>query len=238
MPVNTLNNKKTEAIKISLDRFLTRLKEFKIRMERSGPYIFQGQVYTHKNEIIATNEGIHRLENIQFESVDEFDSVRKIRETELWFSKNDVLMDFKFPDYKSQINPTFLTYVDIEIQLDALFKKSEDLLRRHCNSAAGEAKYLIFDLRSLNRWYFEEKKINEDEYKSRALTIINEARPVLEQHRGFKQLLGNLVLLILTLGTAFIINKAVNGQFLFFQKTDSAQKLDDLTQTVSQLSLA
>jgi hypothetical protein len=40
MPVNTLNNKKTEAIKISLDRFLTRLKECKIRMERSGPYIF------------------------------------------------------------------------------------------------------------------------------------------------------------------------------------------------------
>jgi hypothetical protein len=45
-------------------------------------------------------------------------------------------------------------------------------------------------------------------------------------------------LVILTLGTAFIINKAVNGQFLFSQKTDSAQKLDDLTQTVSQLSLS
>jgi hypothetical protein len=206
MPVNTLNNKKTETTKSLLEKFLIHLKEFKIRMERSGPYIFYGHVYTHKNEIIATNEGIHRLENIQFESIDDFESVRKLRKTELWFSKNDVLMDFTFPDYKSQINPTFLTYVDIEIQLNILDRKALDLFRRHCNSADWETKYLIFDFKCLNRWYFEEKIINYDEYKSRSLTFINETRPVLEQHRGYKKLLRNLVLLILTLGTAFIIN--------------------------------
>jgi len=62
---------------------------------------------------------------------------------------------------------------------------------------------------------------------------------VLEQHRGYKKLLGNLILLILTLGIAFIINKfiinkALNDHFLFFQKTDSAKQLDGISQLVSE----
>lgn len=83
-----------------------------------------------------------------------------------------------------------------------------------------------------------DKAINKyEEYKSRALQIINETRPVLEQHLGYKEILGNLILLIVTLGAAFIVNKVVNDRFLFFQKTNSSEHFDKFDQSISQLSL-
>jgi hypothetical protein len=237
MPVNTLNNEKTEIIKKSLRALLNQLKEQRRIATDLQPYMYNGDglgPYACIGNLEALNNGINALINLNigFESVDDFESVKKLRETELFFLKNGGLKEFKFPDCKSNINPVLLTYIDIEIQLDVLFKKSEDLLRRNCNLAAWEARYLISDFRNLNRWYFEEKKINYDQYQSRALQIINETRPVLEQHRGFKEILVNLVILIATLGAAFIVNKVVNGHFLFFPKTDSAKLLDTISQTL------
>ncbi|WP_342220267.1 hypothetical protein [Rickettsiella endosymbiont of Miltochrista miniata] len=238
MPVKPLNNEKTEAVKKSLGVLLNQLKEQRRIATDLQPYMFNGDglgPYANIGNLEALKKGIIALINLNydFESVEDFDSVKKLKEIELFFLKNEGLKEFKFPDYNSQINPTLLTYADIEIQLDVLFEKSEDLLRRNCNLAAWEAKYLISDFRNLNRWYFEEKKITPDEYQSRALQIIDETRPVLEQHRGFKEILINLIILIATLGTAFIVNKVVNGHFLFFQKTDSAKQLDVISQTLA-----
>jgi hypothetical protein len=71
-----------------------------------------------------------------------------------------------------------------------------------------------------------------DAYQSKASIILQKARPALAQHRGYKSLLGNLSLLIGTLGMAFIINKCVSGRYLFFQKTDSVKQLDEISQAV------
>ena len=136
----------------------------------------------------------------------------------------------------AKYSSVLLAYADIEIQLDVLFKKSADLFYRGHHLAGNEAKGLVFDLKNLNRWYFKEKRMDYDEYQSKALRIIQKAKPELEKHRGYKKLLGNLVVLILTLGTAFIINKALNGHYLFFQKTDSAKQLDKISQTLDSVS--
>lgn len=128
-----------------------------------------------------------------------------------------------------------LAYADIEIQLDVLFKKSADLFYRGHYLAGNEVKGLVFDLKDLNRWYFKEKRMDYDDYQSEALYIIQKARPVLEEHRGYKKLLGNLAILILTLGTAFIVNKALNGRYLFFQKTESAKQLDKISRTLDSV---
>lgn len=231
MPVNTLNNEKTNSIKESLAELLNQLKGVKRTFNEVVEFAGIGLPFPFHFDIGALNKGIHTLERLKFTSVDDLDSVTKLRESELFFLKTDGLKEFKFPDYKSEIEPTFLIYAGIEIQLDALLKKANDLFCRGFSDAGNTAHKLIFDLKELNRTYSQEKK--HEKYKFIANNIIDEARPILAQHRGCKKILGNLTLLILTLGTAFIVNKTINGHFLFFQKTDSAKQLDELSQILA-----
>jgi hypothetical protein len=236
------NNKKTEAIKVSLEIFLTQVENQKQMLAGKKSYIYIDDKIVpydprEKAElfIIVTST----LGNLikQFVSQDDLNSVKKLRETELLFLKIDSLSEFKFPDYKSQIHPTFLIYSDMDLQLDKLLKKAENLTSRGHNLAGIEAKSIVTLLRPLNHTFFKEKRIGYYDYRKQALNIINQGRTELEKHRGNKKILGNLIILILTLGTAFIINKAANGHFLFFQKTNSSEQLDRVTQTISQLHL-
>lgn len=234
------NNNKTEEVRQALVTFLSSLKDAKDGMEGLNyhtSFPLFGEIYTVREEIENLKEGIRILKAIQFKSVDDLVSVKRLREAELFFSKNDVSKDFKFPEYQSHINPAFLMYVEIEIQLDALDKKALELFHRGYKSAGEGASWIVFNLRNLNQWFFQENRIGYDDYRSRTIEVIHQNRSELDQHRGYKKLLGNLILLILTLGTAFIVNKAFNGHFLFFQKTDSAEQLDNLNQTVHRIHI-
>lgn len=83
--------------------------------------------------------------------------------------------------------------------------------------------------------YFEEKSIDPNEYKTRALAIIDEAKPILKEHRGCKRILTNLAALISTLGIVFIFNKCVNNRFLFFPETKSSEQLTKLEHWIFKL---
>lgn len=67
---------------------------------------------------------------------------------------------------------------------------------------------------------------------------IEKARPELETHRGWKEVLGNLALAVLGVGIVYaiagLINKAATGNFLFF-KTDSEAKLDKLEEALKDI---
>lgn len=233
MTTNNETIKRNEAVKEFLAGLLNQLKweknKFNEVVEFAGgwlplPFYF---------DIDSVNKGITTLENLKFASVDDFNSVKKLREAELFFLENEGLKKFKFPVYKSHISSDFIKYVEIELELDKLAKKALDLSYRGHNLAAREADTIVSQLRDLNHWHFNKRRIGDYDYKSRALKIINEGRSELEKHRGYKMLLGNLILLISTLGTVFIVNNAVNGHFLFFQKTDSAKHLDTISQTLT-----
>lgn len=236
------NNNNTKVIKNSLIDFINQLVLQKnlVGSSKCNIYMIDSKIPyspSDKKELLAiARDGLRHL-IASFKSVHDFDSVKKFREAELFFSKNDVLKDFKFPEYQSHINPAFLMYVEIEIQLDALDKKALELLHCGYKSAGEEASWIVFNLRNLNQWFFQENRIDFDDYRSRSIEVIHQNRSKLDQHRGYKKLLGNLILLILTLGTAFIVNKAFNGHFLFFQKTDSAEQLDNLNQTVHRIHI-
>lgn len=227
----------TQKIKNLLWVFINQLKG------RERSVIRSGDLEPRRADFDVLKKGINLLVNTKafFESIDDLNSIKRLREVESFFSKNTVLGDFAFPEYQSYIDPVFLIYADIEIQLDTLFIKADDLTNRGFNDAGDVVHKLIFNLKKLNRTYFQEKKIEKEEeykeYKFIAINIIDGARPILEQHRGYKKILTNLVALILTLGIAFIVNKAVNGHFLFFQKTNSSEQLDKLDQSIFQLSL-
>ncbi|CAM2814599.1 hypothetical protein [Legionella worsleiensis] len=76
------------------------------------------------------------------------------------------------------------------------------------------------------------------QFKNTCKSAINLRRPVLEQHRGFKQLLGNIALAVLGLGVIYLaaaaVNKAITGNFLFF-KTDSAVIVDKIQNSLDEI---
>jgi hypothetical protein len=226
MLTNENNNK---AIEKSLSQLLRQLKEAKLQ-EINCTCI-------RLSQFESLNEGIRELENLQFASLEDFGSVKELIEIEQFFLRSNILRRFYFPEYKSLIDPFLLTHVEIEVLLDTLEMKSLNLACRGHRLGASETKWLIFELRNLNHWYFSEGKIDYNDYKTRALQAINESRPILEQHRGYKEIIGNLFLLILTLGTAFLINKACSGHFFFFKQTESTKQIDALSQTINAYSL-
>ncbi len=235
MPINSQNHEKTESVKYALAFILVKLKKLEIHIESSYPYAFHGLITVFDKKIKDLKEGIRILEAIQFKSVDDLNSVKKLRAAELFFSTKPILNIYAFPNYTSKVNPVFLAYVDIEIQLEGLFKKSQCLFYRRHHSAGNAAERLFFDLTALNHWYFNEKTMDYGDYRSKALTMIQRARPDLAQHRGCKKILGNLSLLIFTLGSAFVLNKCVSGHYLFFQQTESEKQLDKISQVVDSV---
>lgn len=240
--MTTENNKKTETIKKSLNDLLVKLEHRKQRIATSKSYIY----IDDKTVSVFPRDRLELLDIAtsllsclieQFHSVDDLNSIKKLRETELYFLNNKYLKKFTFPQYASQIDFILLTYADVEIELDTFDEKAKELLRRGHKKAGTQASWVVFVVRELIKFHFQEDKNNNFDYKANALAVINEAKPELEQHRGCKKILGNLLLLILTLGTAHIANKMVNNHFLFFRETDSSKKLKQLEQTVSTLAL-
>lgn len=234
------NNKKTEAIKKSLGELLIKLECRKQIIATSNAYIYIDDKiapYDPRDKLELLNRATSLLSNLtrQFDSVDDFNSVKKLRQTELFF-KNPGLKDFSFLNYKSQIDPNLIDHVNIEIRLDKISKKAKSLDQRGYPSESIIAKDVVTELKKLNHWYFEEKSIDPNDYKTRALAIIDEAKPILKEHRGCKRILANLAALISTLGIAFIVNKCVNNRFLFFPETKSSKQFTKLEHLILKLA--
>ncbi len=128
------NNKKTETIKKSLGELLVKLEHRKQKIATSKSYIFIDDKitpYDPKDQLELLNKATSKLSNLikQFNFVDDLNSVKEFRETELFFLNNYELENFTFPSYESQIDPNLLDHVNIEIRLDKLSKKADDLYR-------------------------------------------------------------------------------------------------------------
>ncbi|EDP45928.1 hypothetical protein RICGR_1333 [Rickettsiella grylli] len=128
------------------------------------------------------------------------------------------------------------TFQKIAIQLDKLENKAKNLYDRGAILAYCKATNIVRLLRDLNHRCFTEKKIDSKTYKEKAFDIISQERLVLDKHRGYKQILGNLLILITTLGMGQLINKGCTGNFLFF-KTDSAKHIDTLSNIIDKIEL-
>ncbi|MBL7478981.1 protein phosphatase 2C family protein [Legionella bononiensis] len=141
----------------------------------------------------------------------------------------------------------------LQVQLDLILQKSINMhyyaveLRKQNNfrkaSQVQEASNSAYKLHEAITAAAVDHYVNKNstlkEFGDACTEVIAEVRPVLETHRGWKEILGNLALFIAGLGVGFVvaglINKAVTGNFLFF-KTDSEEKLDALEHTVKELA--
>lgn len=127
--------------------------------------------------------------------------------------------------------------------LNSLDDKADALCENHYYMAANKAHELHYEL---NRYYklFLENELSDEEFKTRSITALDNARPELETHRGFKQILANIGLAIIGLGAIYVAAGLVNlaitgGKYFFFQfETESAKKLNELEQAIHQIAPA
>ncbi len=125
-----------------------------------------------------------------------------------------------------------------DAQMALIDGKRQELLNNQHVLAADAAELLHFKI-ATNFEDFLQHKIDHETFNTNCSDAMIEARVELEQHRGWKGFLGNLALAIFGLGVfyaaAALVNKAVNGNFLFF-RTDSANKVDQLAKAIDAMA--
>jgi hypothetical protein len=177
-----------------------------------------------------------KLKKLAFVSVYDFASVKQLIQLEREFAKFTELKTISFQECRHYIPPRIHQRAVVEVTLDEFEIKAYQLFSRHHFTASMVAQQLLISLRVLTQDYFVTRSINFHTYRQQALAAIAESKPILEKHRGFKKLLGNLGLFFLTAGIGFIvlvsIHKACTGHFLFFSQTDMSKQLNKLSEIV------
>lgn len=112
----------------------------------------------------------------------------------------------------------------------AIFKIKVKELRTNNISASNEAESLYNKLTTLKNNYVD-KIISLEQYQQDSITAINQARPVLEVHRGCKELLVNIALAIAGIGFIYLAVCAFRGSF-FKCNTDSINLLNGLNDSI------
>lgn len=160
-------------------------------------------------------------------------------EDTMTLGKNPVEKGNNHPN-NEEIKPAVISLPELQQQflslLDKIKIKELDLRDRGYAVAADRAKELHGLIQEKHSDLIE-GKIDNPTFKRDCIDAINQARPELEQHRGWKQILGNLAFAIVGLGILYVaaglINKAVTGSFLFF-KTESAKKVEQLEGAINR----
>jgi hypothetical protein len=117
-------------------------------------------------------------------------------------------------------------------------QKAAQLREADFNDEADAADTLLNRLHEEINTYLNNPSINIADFKNNCRPHITAATQALETHPGWKEILGNLLIGILSLGTAFVLNKAFTGDFLFFNQNDASNKVCDLDAAIEAVTPA
>lgn len=131
----------------------------------------------------------------------------------------------------------------LKATLTLIDAKATDLFNRQFFDDARVARTLCSNISEEIDRFLAESMVNApiamSAFKQQCLHHVSEAKPALEKHRGWKQVLGNLGLLIAGLGIGYLIagliHQSKTQKFLFFE-TDSATKLTQLVGEIDKIS--
>jgi hypothetical protein len=161
-------------------------------------------------------------------------------EQEFWIHELKRLKDRKLNEVQALLNKNVFNeeYISkckvIQENLKLINEKAINLEQRGFKVAARYAKNFYENVsRDANSYFLKPTKENYDHFKKSAESEYNRAYPTLKKHRGYKQLLGNILLCILGLGYFYILAVWKN-KGLFFQ-TDSKEKIDSAYKACSEL---
>ena len=134
-----------------------------------------------------------KLNKLAFVSVYDIASVKQLIQLEREFAKFSELKTISFQESRHYIPPRIHQRAVVEVALDELEVKAAQLLSRCHYTASIAAHQLLICLRTLTQDYFVTRRIHFQIYRQQALAAIAASKPVLEKHRGFKQILGGIV---------------------------------------------
>ncbi|HAU3911427.1 TPA: hypothetical protein F7082_14965 [Legionella pneumophila] len=121
---------------------------------------------------------------------------------------------------------------EFDTQLSIISKKATKLRNDGHITAADKADQLHTNLTKLSQTYFanptEEAYVT---FKNQTKDDIKNAHKELDKHRGWKRVLGNIGLAILGFGILYLVAVVINRN-VFFNKTDSTEKLDNLEKLI------
>ena len=121
---------------------------------------------------------------------------------------------------------------NLESQFLLIVDKVKELnTRKNCEPAYKAANTLYTTLTELKDQYAN-GTMGYSDFKNQSLAAIKIARPELNQHRGWKEILGNIAYCILGLGIGYLAICAYKGSFFKFN-TDSVNKLDELENNIN-----
>lgn len=134
--------------------------------------------------------------------------------------------------------------INLRTRIDELKIKAEELKSRGHQKAADTANTLCNQLTTaLNTYMLNPQSLaGHTQFKHDCARYIDAAKPELHTHRGMKQLLANLTLAVLGLGVFFgiacLINKKMNGHYLFFNnmKTTSDGYIDRINIAIENIA--
>ncbi|KTD32360.1 effector protein B, substrate of the Dot/Icm secretion system [Legionella moravica] len=121
---------------------------------------------------------------------------------------------------------------EFDTQLSIISKKATKLRNYGHITAADKADQLYTNLTKLSQTYFpnptEEAYVT---FKNQTKDKIKNAHKILDKHRGWNRVLGNIGLAILGFGILYLAAVVINRN-VFFNKTDSTEKLDNLEKLI------
>ena len=117
----------------------------------------------------------------------------------------------------------------LELQLRKILIKTRRLHRRGHKTAAQAASQLYLTVSGALK-ELESGVTKKEDFVDTCTTAIDKAREVLEQHRGWKQVLNDIASLIVSFFSLGIANWVTGNKWLFHSKTDSEKKLIELEQ--------
>ena len=128
--------------------------------------------------------------------------------------------------------------LDVRQKISDIRLKSLNLSERGFTQDANVAKTLANEMTQVLNAFIDSPA--DVDIKARCTPIINNAKQSLNNHRGWGQMLTNLALAVAGLGVIYLaaglINKAVTGNFLFFNQTDTFNKVTSLDNSFDNLT--
>ena len=138
------------------------------------------------------------------------------------------------------LKPTTISIDQLKQSFDdqlELIKKKEKVLRQDGYTDAANAAKLLHQ--KITHSFNNTLPNNAEQFKKECKDAIDEARPQLENHRGWKLALHYLMLTATGIGVLLVLadmgHKVATGKHLSFFKTDTAQKVSDLEKMVDEV---
>lgn len=122
----------------------------------------------------------------------------------------------------------YLTQIEFAIRI--LKQKAVDLAKRGFAHDSQVALQLATEITDYRRACFEEGSLSVAQFKQNVSASLSRAEPILSRHRGWKQVLTNLVLAVLGFGVGYLVaaacHKIATNRFFFLPQTDAKKCLE------------